>query len=123
MTSDELPTPIRELIAQHIRSMDHAEAALILAGERDRAHSVADVAEQQRWAKGTALDILDALTSSGLAVRTDDGYRLSGDVPGTTMAALAALYHTRPVTLVSAIYATPLPVAPLLRTTRRDEQV
>ncbi len=64
MTSDELPTPIRELIAQHIRSMDHAEAALILAGERDRAHSVADVAEQQRWAKGTALDILDTPTSS-----------------------------------------------------------
>jgi hypothetical protein len=101
--------------------MDHAEAAIQLAGAPDRAHDPEAVAARHRWTRTIAQQVLRDLGESGLATRTDGGYRFATDAADApALPELLNLYHRHPVTLVRAIYAAPVPVKPLIRPVAPD---
>ena len=77
MHSEEIAPEVRELINRHIRSMDHAEAVLHLAGAPTQAHEAETVAARHRWARGIAARVLAELADSGIATAIDGGYRLA----------------------------------------------
>lgn len=121
MTHDEIPHAARELINRHLRSMDHAEAALYLAAAADEAHRAELVAAEHRWSHAIANQVLADLTDSGLAVMDNGTYRIDmSDGARAGLAELAELYHKRPVALVRAIYAAPVRVKPFLRAVTED---
>ena len=116
MSHDEISSAARGLINRHIRSIDHAEAALHLAEVADRAHAPPDLAALYRWSDGLAEQVLRDLVESGFAIAVDGGYKVADDVIGSDgLAELGTLYHKQPVTLVRAIYSAPLPMKPLIR--------
>jgi hypothetical protein len=122
VTTEEISPAARELINRHLRSMDHAEAALFLADEPDRAHRPESVADRHRWSGGLARRVLADLTETGLTTAEHGAYRLDQTAASSAaMAELAELYHKRPVALVRAIYAAPVRVKPLLRPTLEDD--
>jgi hypothetical protein len=122
MQSDDIAPAVRELINRHIRSMDHAEAALHLANAPTRSHEAETMAARHRWANGIAAQVLGDLADSGLATPADGGYRLSADASdANALAGLLELYHKHPVTLVRAIYAAPVAVKPLIRPARPED--
>jgi hypothetical protein len=116
MSPDEIALPVRALINRHIRSMDHAEVVLYLARHPDQPPDADEVAAQHRWAPGIAAQVLSDLTETGLATGTDGRFQLSSTAvePGA-LEGLAALYHRHPVTLVRAVFASPVPMKPLVR--------
>jgi predicted RNase H-related nuclease YkuK (DUF458 family) len=122
MTTDEISTATRELINRHMRSMDHAEAALYLANAPDQAHQPETVAVDHRWSRGIAKQVLADLTETGLATAAGGAYRIEPSAyTAAALAELIELYNKRPVALVRAIYAAPVRMRPLLRPTRDDE--
>lgn len=119
MQSEEIAPGVRELINRHLRSMDHAEALLHLVAAPHDVHRVDAIATRHRWARGVAAQVLSDLADTGIAVRSDAGFRLAGDATDeSALAHLFDLYHKHPVTLVRAIYAAPIRVQPLVRPTR-----
>jgi hypothetical protein len=123
MQNDTLAPALRDLINRHLRSMDHVEALLHLAGAPDQACSVEAVAAKHRWSRGIAQQVLHDLRDTGAAVSGDRGFRIATDtVDDPALQALNQLYHQHPVTLVRAIYAAPLRVKPLIRSAPPDDE-
>lgn len=121
MPSDEIPIAVRALIHKHIRSIDHAEAALELAEHPRRGHTIGTLAGRFRWTGDLTERVLDDLVASGLAVADDDGYRFAAQSADAALIGdLSSLYHKHPVTLVRTIYSAPLPVMPLVRGSSDD---
>jgi hypothetical protein len=122
MTHEEISAAVRELINRHVRSMDHAEAALYLAKAPDRAHRAESVAADHRWSGTIAQQVLTDLTETGLTTAAHGAYRIDlGPGTAAALAELADLYHKRPVALVRAMYGAPVRVKPLLRPALEDE--
>jgi hypothetical protein len=121
MQSEELAPGVRDLINRHLRSMDHAEALLHLVDAPNDAHRLDAVATRHRWARAVAAQVLADLVDTGIAIQSNDGFRLAtGAVDGSCLARLSELYHMHPVALVRAIYAAPFRVQPLVRPTRAN---
>jgi hypothetical protein len=116
MSPQEIALPVRALINRHIRSMDHAEVALYLSRHPDRAPDADELAEQHHWSREIAVQVLSDLTETGLTTATHGRFQLSSaTVEPSALEGLAELYHRHPVALVSAIFASPVPMKPLIR--------
>jgi hypothetical protein len=112
MTDDVVPEIVRELINERLPSMDHVEVLLMLYGAPTVDHDPVALIDATRLAPTILHRVVDELTRAELVVAGDAGYRFcSAANIRTAVSALAALYHTRPVTLVRAIYARPSSVS------------
>ena len=108
MASGELPEVLQALIAQHTPSMDHIAVLLVLRAASHTQHPVDDVVRETRLDRAVVAPVLEAMARTGMLERDGDLYRYA---PSAATAGavdeLAHMYHTRPVTLVRAIYDRP----------------
>ena len=99
---------LQDLIGDHIPSMDHVAILLDLRSAPEATHAVDDIARRTRVDRAVSERVLRELTASRIVSRDGDLYRYS---PAAHMRdavdALADMYHTKPVTLVRAIYDRP----------------
>jgi hypothetical protein len=122
MENDDVALAVRQLIHRHIRSMDHAEAALYLASAPGGARDVETVAAQHRWASRLAARVLNDLVETGLVVSKDGEYRLASDsADAAELSGLSELYHRQPVTLARTIYSAPVPLKTRTRPPRLED--
>jgi hypothetical protein len=108
MSHSELPEALQDLIGDHMPSMDHVAILLDLRSAPETRHSVADVATRTRLERAVTERVLRELTASRVVTRDGELYRYApaADIRGT-VDSLANMYHTKPVTLVRAIYDRP----------------
>jgi len=108
MAIGDLSDVLQSLISHHTPSMDHIAALLVLRAAPQVQHPTGDVARETRLDRGVVEQVLVELARSGLLDRDGDRFRYA---PTPAMAGavdeLADMYHTRPVTLVRAIYDRP----------------
>ncbi|MDB4885568.1 MAG: hypothetical protein JWN79_1006 [Gemmatimonadetes bacterium] len=108
MSRSELPEVLQDLIGNHTPSMDHVAILLDLRSAPETHHSVADVAARTRLDRAVSERVLRELTASRIVSR--DGhlywYAPAADIRAT-VDSLADMYHTKPVSLVKAIYDRP----------------
>ena len=101
---------MRALIDRHLPSMDHVQVLLHLHRVREGGHAE-DVARAVELQTPVVAAALRDLASSGLLEQEPESgrYRLRLPDPAETLALeeLDALYNTRPVTLVRALYDRP----------------
>jgi hypothetical protein len=100
---------VRELVRQRVPTMDHVEVLMRLY-EAGKPVSVADLVRSSRLAPKTVVDVLADLVRSRLASHdpastTFEYSPTAGDE--SSVAALAAMYNQKPVTLVKLVYAQP----------------
>lgn len=108
MTSSDLPHVLQELIGAHTPSMDHVAILLDLRSAPATHHAVADVAARTRLDRAVTERVLRELTASRIVSREGDLYKYApADDLRDTVDSLAEMYHTKPVTLVRAIYDRP----------------
>lgn len=121
--TDELPDRVRELVNARLSSMDHVELLLLLRDRASDAHTLATLSAASRLDERTVSRVLDDLAGAGLLARTGDVYRFEASANDrATIAQLAELYHTRPVTLVRAVHARPAPLTSFAQAFRsRDD--
>jgi hypothetical protein len=108
MSGTELPDVVRALISHHTPSMDHVAILLDLRSAPTMTHAPADVALRTRLDRDVADRVLRELAASRIVSSQGDRYQYAPD-PGIRAAVdgLAEMYHTKPVTLVRAIYDRP----------------
>jgi hypothetical protein len=108
VSRSELPEVLQDLIGNHTPSMDHVAILLDLRSAPETHHSVADVAARTRLDRAVSERVLRELTASRIVSREGDLYRYApaADIRAT-VDSLAEMYHTKPVTLVKAIYDRP----------------
>jgi hypothetical protein len=108
VSTQQLSDALRQLVSQHVPSMDHAALLVILRDQSEQAHDVAELASSVRLDRSVVEQVLRDLVSSRLIRREGDAVRY--DPPPAVSAPLEELvemYHTKPVTLVRAIYDRP----------------
>jgi hypothetical protein len=108
MSDSELPEALRDLIGHHTTSMDHVAILLDLRSAPEVHHVVVDVAARTRLDRPVVERVLRELAASHIIAREGDSYQYA-PAPDLrdTVDGLAAMYHTKPVTLVRAIYDRP----------------
>lgn len=108
MSDTDFSEPLRTLIVQHMPSMDHVALLVTLRDAPDKARRASDLADRAHLDLALVERALRDLVGSGLISQERDGYqyRASADTEGA-VAELADMYHTRPVTLVRALYDRP----------------
>jgi hypothetical protein len=114
MTDDAVTDGVRDLIHAALPSMDHVEVLLALFHHASDEQDLTGLTGATRLARPILQRVLTDLEGAGLAMRRGAAYTFGGS--GATRAAtaeLAVLYHSRPVTLVRAIYARPARVSSL----------
>lgn len=123
MTDDAVPELARELIHEAMSSMDHVEVLLTLHNRPASDCDQRALVEATRIAPAIVQRVLDDLVAAGLVSRDEKGYRFSASSQDrAAVVELAALYHSRPVTLVRAIYARPSSISPLSKVLRSRPQ-
>jgi DNA-binding IclR family transcriptional regulator len=119
MTDDAVADEVRDLIHAALPSMDHVEVLLALFHPASGEHELTALAESTRLSRAVLQGVLADLEAEGLAVREGTTYRFGGSASiRAATAELEALYHSRPVTLVRAIYARPARVSSLTEVLR-----
>jgi hypothetical protein len=108
----EIPANVRELILQHIDSVEQLEVLLLLHDHGDRDWSAEDVSGELRTnTQSTAMRLAD-LTARGLVAEgaTRDVYRYSPRTHDVNAAVegLAREYSVRRVSVITLIFAKPL---------------
>ncbi len=108
MSRSELPEVLQNLIGDHMPSMDHVAILLDLRSAPETRHSVVAVAGRTRLDRAVSERVLRELTASRIVSRVGDLYEYdpAADIRDT-VDSLAEMYHTKPVTLVRAIYDRP----------------
>lgn len=115
MSSSELPSEVRQLIARHLASMEQVDVLLVLARAPERGQSAAEISRALRISEqGVAPRTFEELRAAGLIAMDGSNparYRYAPQSPADRAAVemLALAYNERPVTLVRAIYARPTP--------------
>ena len=113
VTEHALPQTVRDLIAQHLASVEHVEVLLSLSGEEGEARSSDELALQLQRKRKAITVRLDDLVASGLVARDTSGgatkFRFAPRTPVLRKAVedLAEMYRTKPVSLIKAIYDRP----------------
>ena len=115
MADNVLPAEVRQLIAQHLATMEQVDVLLLLARS------------PEQWRSGEEIRTALRIDENGVAARTFEELRAAGliEVDGShpvryryaptnaqdraAVELLALAYNERPVTLVRAIYARPTP--------------
>ena len=108
MTISELPPAVVHLVLHHVPSMDHVALLLALRDGPEGAQTAASLAAAARLDGAVTDRALRDLVASRLAARDAEGfhYAPAADIRDAAEE-LIAMYHSKPVTLVRAIYARP----------------
>jgi hypothetical protein len=111
MADKALPAAVQQLIARHLRSVDHVSVLLALraaAAVGEAPIGSDDIAARVGVAAQTAAVIADELALSRLLSAQHGRYLYAPDAElASAVDELALMYNTRPVTLVRAIYDRP----------------
>lgn len=112
----EVSYELRQLISQHLETMEQVEVLLLLARNEPRAWSVDDVASELRWSQRGAQQCLEELARGRLVRRVGSGagatYEYAPTPPDReSITTLMRLYDTRPLLLGRLIYDRPPTVA------------
>lgn len=110
--TSEIPTAVRDLIHQHIDSVEQLEVLLLLHDHGDRDWSAEDVSQELRTNQESTAARLADLTARGLVAEgaTRDVYRYAPrthDI-NAAVAGLAREYSVRRVSVITLIFAKPL---------------
>lgn len=113
MTAEEIPEPVRRLIAESIDSIPELEAVLLLREYREREWSAADAGARLYVSRTVAAHILTVLEQRGFLDRQGENYRyapkssaLDATIDGLVSAysqhlvAVTHLVHSKPSTSV-----------------------
>jgi hypothetical protein len=103
-----IPEPVRQLIAQHIQSVEQLEVLILLRTHRDRAWTVAEVNDHIKSSPSSVVTRLDDLAARGFLRRTDQSfhYQAREDVEAA-VAQLAAAYTERRFSVIELIFSKP----------------
>jgi hypothetical protein len=108
VASFDLPAPVREFIARHVRSVEQLEILLLLARSPKEAWSPRAVYDTILSTPQSVASWLEELTRSGLleiVPQTDLQYRCTSDPDlRSRIEELAELYRIRPVRVIESIY-------------------
>ncbi len=113
MADDRFPDDVHGLLRDHVASVAHLEALILLAGAPARAYSPADVAAETPVDPATAAGVLRDLAAAGLVAGTrrdgDGTFRFAPSTPALRHAAerVAGCYARFPVQVVRAVYEQP----------------
>jgi hypothetical protein len=108
MSGSGLPEVLQDLIGHHTPSMDHVAILLDLRSAPATSHSAAEIADRTRLDSAVTERVLRELTASRIIDREGDCYQYAPAAAiRETVDHLAEMYHTKPVTLVRAIYDRP----------------
>jgi hypothetical protein len=106
MSNSGLPPAVQHLLWHELPSVDHV--AVLLALRALGAGDALRVAAQANVAPGIAAAILHEFQMNSLVTQHGAEYRFEpNDALRDAAAQLAEMYHTKPVTLVRAIYDRP----------------
>ena len=107
---DEIPAPVLQFLADHIRSIAQLELLLMLHRERQRTWTIAEAAKELYTAVSMTEPLLESLRAIGLVSLQGDRYQydpksksLDGIVDD-----LSQLYQQRRVTIINLIYSAPV---------------
>lgn len=111
--SDALPNHVQQFLKGNIQSIAQLELLLLLYRDRDNSWTVADAAKNQYTAVTMTETALESLRGSGLVKIINDGEARYQYAPASAnldqlVGELAQLYTERRVTVVNAIYSSPL---------------
>jgi hypothetical protein len=111
--SDALPNHVQQFLRANIQSIAQLELLLLLYSNRNIAWSVGDAAKNQYTAVNMTQAALESLRSSGLVGVVEDGetryqYAPTSENLDQLIGELAQLYSERRVSIVNAIYSSPL---------------
>jgi hypothetical protein len=105
---DPLPLPVREFIADHIRSISHLELLLLLQADQDKSWTPQSAAAALYTAVNMTEALFENLRSAKLVVfdGSDNAYRFQPptDDMGKIISSLAKLYKERRISVIGAIY-------------------
>ncbi|MGH8992610.1 MAG: hypothetical protein ACRDZ7_13970 [Acidimicrobiia bacterium] len=110
MSGPELPSEVRALIVRHLTSGAQLEILLLLHRHQEQSWSAADVGRELRIDVEQAAWALSRLSADGLfAGDEESGYRFEPRLrrKATAVDALAALYPTYRVAIISLIFSKP----------------
>lgn len=114
MSQDELPNEVRQLIADHITSVEQLEILLLLRDGTDSEWSPKRVSDEIRTSELSAEERLSALEASGLVTsHPNSGDRVYRFAPATeslraSVERLAAAYAERRYTVIDLIFSKPI---------------
>ena len=113
MTDEGITPQARAFIADHVEAVMQLEVLLLLSGQRERAWTTAELAQDLRIDPGWVEAQLKAMAGKGL-LEAGDGppphYRYAPRTPelGAAVADLARGYADRRVTVIGLIFSKPL---------------
>src|ERR687892_1896857 len=104
-----IPGSVRQLIAQHIESVEQLEVLLHLRANADRAWTADEVAQALHIQPDSAGRRLDDLRARGFCAVEGDRYRYSPALPAVdgVVGDLARVYSTHRVSVISLIFSKP----------------
>jgi hypothetical protein len=104
-----IPDPVRQLIAQHIESVEQLEVLLHLRANADRTWTADEVAQNLHIQPDSAERRLDDLRARGFFAVEENRYRYSPAQPAmdALVGGLAQVYSTHRVSVISLIFSKP----------------
>ncbi len=109
MSGSELSDVLLALIRRHMPSMDHVAVLLALRAAPAKHHKTPELARDVRLDPAVVAQVERDLLASQLIQREGDGVRYApADDTRAAVDQLADMYHTKPVTLVRALYDRPV---------------
>jgi hypothetical protein len=107
---EDIPAPVLQFLADHIRSIAQLELLLMVHRDRQRSWTVADAAKELYTAASMTEPLLESLRAIGLVNLRGDQYQYapkSKSLDGI-VEDLAQVYQQRRVTIVNLIYSAPV---------------
>ncbi|HLM42455.1 MAG TPA: hypothetical protein VK458_01255 [Myxococcaceae bacterium] len=113
MRSNDLPEDVRNLITDHIESVEQLEILLLLHQHGSRVWTADSVARELRVAPNSAGERMDELARASILARTQGSaveYRYAPKSPSldVAVAGLARAYSERRVTVINFIFSKPV---------------
>jgi hypothetical protein len=109
--ASELPAEVQRLIAAYVASMDHVEVLRALHARREAELTSDELGAFVHLDRAMLKRVMRDLEGAGVVRDTGRGYEYSATSrEDLAIAELIAMYNTKPVTLVRAIYARPTPL-------------
>lgn len=110
MSAHEMSAALRDLIGGVVPTMDHVAVLLAARAADPQTCSPADYTHATRLDRAVVTRVSAELAGARVLERAGDGYRYAPPAAlRPAIEELAEMYHTKPVTLVRAIYDRPAP--------------
>lgn len=112
VSQSALPSDVRQLLKEQIRSIEQLEILLLLRDAPDRSWTASEVYQKTRSSERSVIQTLEGLAKRGLLAGTEEGgppsrFRFGPQTQALrdTIDRLAQLYAERRVRIVEAIYS------------------